>query len=59
MGFQKKTLIKMPDQNENENVLSRRLNKVLETRFENDQVKPICFIAGVLILVFDRTLWKL
>lgn len=31
----------MPE-SENENALSRRLNKVLETRFENDQVNLNC-----------------
>lgn len=29
----------MPEHNEKENVLSKRLNKVLETRLENDQVR--------------------
>lgn len=29
----------MPEHSEKENVLSKRLNKVLETRLENDQVK--------------------
>lgn len=40
----------MPETTENENALSRRLNKVLETRFENDQVIIIITIIRKILI---------
>lgn len=33
----------MPESSEKENILSRRLNKILEARYENDQVFVIMY----------------
>lgn len=35
----------MPEEAEKENVLSRRLNKILETRFEDDQVRKCLLLT--------------
>lgn len=42
----------MPEQTEKENVLSRRLNKVLETRLENDQVIISLLLKKIAFIVF-------